>query len=114
MNKEFITIDKLVNSIEQYNPNTNVELITKAYNKALSAHRGQKRLSGEDYIIHPINVAQILTSLEMDDETICAALLHDVLEDTDTTYEEIEELFDKSIADLVDGVTKLRESAIYK
>jgi len=107
MNKEFITIDKLINSIKEYNPNTNVELITKAYNVALNAHNGQKRLSGEDYIIHPINVAQILTTLEMDDETICAALLHDVLEDTDVDYTKMEKEFGKVIADLVDGVTKL-------
>lgn len=107
MNREQITIDTLIDNIKKYNPDTNEQLIRKAYEVASKAHEGQKRLSGEDYIIHPLNVAQILTTLEIDDESICAALLHDVIEDTSLTYEDVEKEFGTSIADLVDGVTKL-------
>lgn len=71
MNREQITIDTLIDNIKKYNPNTNEQLIRKAYEVAAKAHEGQKRLSGEDYIIHPLNVAQILTTLEIDDESIC-------------------------------------------
>lgn len=107
MNREQITIDTLITNIKKYNPDTNEQLIRKAYEVAEKAHEGQKRLSGEDYIIHPLSVAQILTTLEIDDESICAALLHDVIEDTSLTYEDVEKEFGTSIADLVDGVTKL-------
>ncbi len=83
------------------------ELITKAYNKCVSAHGDQKRASGEPFYMHPIAVAVILVSLGMDSECISAALLHDVVEDTEATYDDIKAEFGQSIADLVDGVTKL-------
>lgn len=93
---------------KQYNDNKeNWALISKAYQFALRAHAGQKRISGEPYIIHPLGVAYILADLELDLITIIAALLHDVLEDTPYQYEEIEEEFGEEVASLVDGVTKL-------
>ena len=101
-------LDKLIYEIEKYNPNTNEDLIKKAFNYANDAHKGQKRKSGEEYIIHPLNVALILTELEVDDQTICAALMHDVLEDTHITYEQMESEFGTEITELVNGVTKLK------
>lgn len=100
-------LESLLQKIAQYNPEANVEVITKAYNYAYEGHKNQYRKSGEQYIIHPVEVAKILAELEMDTDTIAAGLLHDVLEDTDVTYEKMEEEFGKIIADLVDGVTKL-------
>lgn len=85
----------------------NLELIYKAYDFAVNAHEGQMRNSGEPYIVHPIEVAFILADLELDITTIAAGLLHDVIEDTDVTYDQLMENFGKEIADLVDGVTKL-------
>lgn len=82
-------------------------LIQKAYNFALKAHEGQKRVSGDSFIIHPLGVALILSDLELDLVTIVTGLLHDVLEDTLVSYEEIEEEFGEEVASLVDGVTKL-------
>lgn len=101
-------LDRLIDSIKKYNKNTNIELIEKAFNLAKEKHKGQVRNSGEEYIIHPVEVSIILASLEMDDETICAGLMHDVLEDTDYTKEEMESKFGKEITALVDGVTKLK------
>lgn len=101
-------LDRLIDSIKKYNKNTNIELIEKAFNLAKEKHKGQVRNSGEEYIIHPVEVSIILASLEMDDETICAGLMHDVLEDTDYTKEEMESEFGKEITALVDGVTKLK------
>ncbi len=85
----------------------NMELIDKAYQLANGAHQGQKRLSGEPYIIHPLAVACILVELGMDSESVVGGLLHDVVEDTDYTLEDIRKLFGKEIANLIDGVTKL-------
>lgn len=82
--------------------------IYRAYEVAKKLHDGQMRKSGEPYIIHPINVAYILTELKADSDTICAGLLHDTLEDTDISYEELSNLFNPTIANLVDGVTKIR------
>lgn len=98
---------KLVESIHRYHPSTNLSLVEKAYQIASDAHREQKRKSGEPYIIHPLSVAIILADLELDKESIVAALLHDVVEDTDVTIEEISRIFGEEIALLVDGVTKL-------
>lgn len=103
-----VTIDDIIEKeIENYGPNTDVELIKKAYNLASEKHGNQCRMSGEPYIIHPMGVAYILAELGLDDETICAALLHDVVEDTDLTHEDLVELFGDSIAEMVAGVTKL-------
>ncbi len=83
------------------------EIVVKAYNLANAAHKGQMRLSGEPYVIHPIEVATILVDIGMDTATIAAALLHDVVEDTTTSYEDIEKEFGHEVAELVEGVTKL-------
>ncbi|MCT4605401.1 MAG: bifunctional (p)ppGpp synthetase/guanosine-3',5'-bis(diphosphate) 3'-pyrophosphohydrolase [Marinisporobacter sp.] len=100
-------LENLLAQIQQYNPNSNMSLIIKAYNFAEAAHEGQVRKSGEKYFIHPVEVAKILVQLDMDDATIIAGLLHDVIEDTKYEYEEIKKEFSEEIAILVEGVTKL-------
>ena len=98
---------ELIASVKKYHPSTDISLIEKAYKTADTAHKGQVRKSGEAYIIHPLCVAIILAELELDKETIVAGLLHDVVEDTVMTAEEIASEFSEEIALLVDGVTKL-------
>ena len=98
---------ELINSVLKYHPSTDISMIEKAYKVASEAHEGQKRKSGEPYIIHPLCVAIILADLELDKETIVAGLLHDAVEDTWMTYEEVENEFGSEVAILVDGVTKL-------
>ena len=98
----------LVSRVQKYHPSDDISLIEKAYNLACEAHKTQVRKSGEPYIVHPLCVSIILADLEMDKETIAAGLLHDVVEDTIYTSEEIEELFGADVALLVDGVTKLQ------
>ena len=109
--KEFESPEKLyqelIASVRKYHPSTDISLIEKAYNIAYEAHKGQVRKSGEPYIIHPLCVAIILAELELDKETIVAGLLHDVVEDTVMTDEEIKQEFGAEVALLVDGVTKL-------
>ncbi|MBU5336457.1 RelA/SpoT family protein [Intestinibacter bartlettii] len=100
-------LQEILDKIKKYAPNADVTPVIKAYELAKSAHAGVFRKSGEPYIIHPIAVANILADLELDMEVIAAGLLHDVVEDTPYTYEDIKDLFGKDIADLVDGVTKL-------
>ncbi len=102
-------LENLISKIEEYNPHGDMKLIIKAYNFAESAHAGQLRNSGERFFVHPFNVAMILAELNMDTATIAAALLHDVLEDTDVTYETLAKEFGEEIANLVDGVTKLKK-----
>ena len=102
-------LDKLISKIKQYNSNADVDLITRSYHFANNAHEGQLRNSGEKYIIHPVHVALILAELNMDTATIAAGLLHDVIEDTTITYENMVSEFGKEVADLVDGVTKLKK-----
>lgn len=105
-----VTIEDLINKVRTYIDNEkDIELIKKAYDYASCKHFGQKRITGDDYIIHPLNVALILTDNNADTYTICAGLLHDVLEDSDATYEEMEKLFGKEITSLVDGVTKINK-----
>lgn len=101
-----MTINDLLKNLKNYKEE-DIELIKKAYEYANCLHGNQTRQSGEPYIIHPLNVAYILSDLNADRDTICAALLHDTLEDTDTTKEELENLFNEDIANLVDGVTKI-------
>ncbi len=101
-----ITLEDLLEKIREYNP-TEVENIKKAYEYALKLHDGQMRQSGEPYISHPLNVAYILSEMKADKDTICAGLLHDTLEDTNITKEDISHDFNQNIANLVDGVTKL-------
>ena len=98
---------ELINSVLKYHPSTDISMIEKAYKVASEAHEGQKRKSGEPYIIHPLCVAIILADLELDKETIVAGLLHDAVEDTWMTYEEVEKEFGSEVALLVDGVTRL-------
>ena len=97
----------LIARIRKYHPSTDVSLIEKAYKLAVEAHGDQRRKSGEPYIIHPLWVAIILADLEMDKETIAAGMLHDVVEDTKFTEEDIRKEFGAEVALLVDGVTKL-------
>ncbi|GAW29204.1 MULTISPECIES: bifunctional (p)ppGpp synthetase/guanosine-3',5'-bis(diphosphate) 3'-pyrophosphohydrolase [unclassified Carboxydocella] len=97
----------LVRKIRNFNPQADLSLVEKAYQKAAAAHAGQVRQSGEPYISHPLAVAYILAQLELDLVTIAAALLHDVVEDTEVTLEEIRQEFGDEVALLVDGVTKL-------
>ena len=98
---------ELIERVRKYHPSDDISLIEKAYHVAMKAHEGQFRRSGEPYIIHPLYVAIILADLEMDKETIAAGLLHDVVEDTIFTKDEIEKEFGPDVALLVDGVTKL-------
>ncbi|MEG1992825.1 MAG: bifunctional (p)ppGpp synthetase/guanosine-3',5'-bis(diphosphate) 3'-pyrophosphohydrolase [Acetivibrio sp.] len=104
-----ILYDQLISSIRSYHPSADLSLIEKAYELASNAHKEQYRKSGEPYIIHPICVCIILASLELDKETIVAGLLHDVVEDTIITSEQVTELFGEEVALLVDGVTKLTQ-----
>ena len=101
-----MTINDLLEVIKSYNPDE-VEIIRRAYEYAEELHKGQYRQSGEPYIMHPLSVAYILAEMHADRDTVCAGLLHDTIEDTDTTKEDIAEAFNKNIANLVDGVTKL-------
>ena len=102
-----VTIDMILEAVKSYQPNADADLIRRAYELADAAHKGQKRVSGEDYISHPLAVAKILTDLQIDDITISAAILHDVVEDTTYTLDEMRERFGEEVAMLIDGVTKL-------
>ena len=103
--KTEITIESLIKKISTYTK-VDLDLIEKAYYYAKEHHANQKRESGEDYIVHPLAVAYILAGMHADSATLCAALLHDVIEDTSATYEDIKNNFNNEIAYLVDGVTK--------
>lgn len=101
-----LTLENLLEKVKSYHP-YGIDKIKCAYEYADQLHSGQFRQSGEPYISHPLNVAYILAELHADIDTICAGLLHDTLEDTNTTYEEIKEIFGEEVAILVDGVTKI-------
>ena len=111
--KEFITPEELyqelIERVQKYHPSDDISMIEKAYKIAYEAHKNQLRKSGEPYIIHPLNVASILASLEMDKETIVAGILHDVVEDTVMTDEDLRREVGEDVALLVDGVTKLEK-----
>ena len=107
---ENITIEKLIDCVKEYDNNVeDANLIRSAYEYAYRKHFSQKRITGDDYITHPLNVAWILTDVKADGEAIAAALLHDTIEDSDSTYEEIKELFGVNVANIVDGVTKINK-----
>ena len=101
------TIKEIIERVKKNKRWPDVKLIQKAYNYALEKHGTQLRKSGEPYIIHPTNVAYTIAELGLDEQTICAALLHDVVEDTDVTNEDIKKQFGEEIAEMVAGVTKL-------
>ncbi|MFB2594278.1 bifunctional (p)ppGpp synthetase/guanosine-3',5'-bis(diphosphate) 3'-pyrophosphohydrolase [Paracoccus sp. p4-l81] len=100
-------VEDLLSLVRNYNPRSNEDLIRRAYAYGLAAHEGQTRHSGEAYFSHPIAVAAILTEMRLDDSTLVTALLHDTIEDTRSTFSEVEAQFGTEIAELVDGVTKL-------
>jgi GTP diphosphokinase / guanosine-3',5'-bis(diphosphate) 3'-diphosphatase len=102
-----IGVTQLLNKLESYLPPAQVDRVRDAYEFGAQAHQGQKRLTGEPYIAHPVAVADILADLHMDAQTIVAAILHDVIEDTPTVKDEIAERFGADVAELVDGVSKL-------
>lgn len=104
-------LSNLIEKIDQNCNNVDKDFVIKAYNFALKAHENQKRESGEPYINHPVDVACILAEMGMDTSTITAGILHDVIEDTNFSYEDITNLFSKEVADLVEGVTKLEKIA---
>lgn len=102
-----IDVEDLIALVRNYNPRTNADLIRRAYAYGMAMHEGQFRKSGEPYFTHPVAVAAILTEQRLDDATIVTALLHDTIEDTKSTYTEVERNFGTEVAELVDGVTKL-------
>ncbi len=100
-------LQQILDKVAAYDPDANLDLITRAYLYASKAHENQKRISGDPYISHPVEVALILADIEMDVASVCAALLHDVVEDTIVTYQDVVKNFGEEIALLVEGVTKL-------
>ncbi len=98
---------KLIEEVKSYNPNSNFKLIDKAYKTAFEAHKNQRRASGEPYVVHCIEVARIIATLELNSKTIAAALLHDIIEDTQYTAKDIKEMFGAEVALIVEGVSKL-------
>lgn len=100
-------LDDLLKKVKAYTPDLNPEMITKAYEFAKEKHEGQTRVSGEPYYTHPMEVAVILADMRMDEPTIVTAILHDTLEDTSATFDEVAKKFSKEVADLVNGVSKL-------
>lgn len=101
--------EKIEKTIKGYHPSDNIEILKKAYDYAYNAHKDQKRLSGEPFVVHPLNVALILAGLNLDKETIVAGLLHDVVEDTERSIDDISKEFGEEVAFLVDGVTKIED-----
>ena len=104
-----INNDELINKVRSYNKFLNQTTIRKAYDFALNAHKNQKRMSGDPYVIHPVAVADILSDLKLDSATIVTGLLHDTIEDTKATYDIVLKEFGKEVADLVEGVTKISQ-----
>ena len=102
-----VRLEDIVERIQTYNPDADVDLLRRAYIFSAKAHQGQTRLSGESYLIHPIEVAAILANLKLDAATVAAGLLHDTIEDTTATSEELKEIFGNEVMGLVDGMTKL-------
>src|SRR5688500_18559563 len=106
---EIATLQTICDTVNKYYPEAKHDLIKKAYQFTDEAHRGQLRASGEPYMVHPAAVAQTLADLRLDIPSIVTGLLHDTVEDTHATLEQIEKEFGKDISELVDGVTKLSQ-----
>ncbi len=104
-----LRLSDIIELVRRYHPQADFDLLRKAYVYSAKVHAGQVRKSGEPYLVHPLEVAKILAELKLDEASICTGLLHDTVEDTLATVEEIEQLFGKEIAHLVDGVTKLSQ-----
>ncbi len=104
-----VLFSEILKMLKAVNPDADTEMVERAYKLAKAKHEGQVRKSGDPYIIHPVEVAYIAAQLSLDVNAVSACLLHDVVEDTDSTYEDIEKLFGKTVAELVDGVTKLKQ-----
>src|SRR5256714_12931697 len=100
-------VDELIAAVEAYNPDVDRDLLARAFAFAARAHAGQHRRSGDDFIFHPFGAAKICAELRLDEQTIAAALLHDVVEDTDAGSDDVRAEFGDEIAQLVEGVTKL-------
>jgi len=108
-----IRLKDISDKVLSYHPEPGIELIEKAYVFSAQVHKGQLRLSGEPYLTHPLEVADLLADLKLDDVSVATGLLHDTVEDTHTTLETIEEFFGQEIASLVDGVTKISRISAY-
>ncbi|MBI3634811.1 MAG: bifunctional (p)ppGpp synthetase/guanosine-3',5'-bis(diphosphate) 3'-pyrophosphohydrolase, partial [Candidatus Rokubacteria bacterium] len=104
-------LKSLIDEIPKYQPGADLDLLHRAYQFSAASHQGQQRASGEPYLSHPLEVANLLVGFKMDATTVTAGLLHDVLEDTKTTKGDLEREFGKEIAELVEGVTKLGKLA---
>ncbi|HTB71871.1 MAG TPA: HD domain-containing protein, partial [Polyangiaceae bacterium] len=102
-----LQVEHLIQRVKAYQPSVDSELIQRAYDYSFRMHAGQTRKSGQPYIVHPVGVAGILADLRLDAASVCAGLLHDVVEDTLATTDEIQKEFGTEVAELVDGVTKL-------
>src|SRR5512135_3529587 len=100
-------LDQILSEVAGYHPGADLQMVRKAYDFAAAAHEGQTRKSGDPYVTHPLSVASIIAELKLDVASVCAGLLHDCVEDTSATVEQLGEIFGKEIAFLVDGVTKL-------
>jgi len=109
-----VRLEEILEKVVAYNPSADLDVIKKAYVFSGVVHQGQTRVSGEPYLNHPLEVANILTSLKMDAASIATGLLHDTVEDTHTTIEKIEEVFGAEVANLVDGLTKLSRMTFEK
>ncbi len=108
----FLTVDALIERVKAYDPSVDAEMIARAYQFCKDSHGDQMRHSGDPYYKHPVAVAGILASLHMDVQSVCTALLHDVLEDTGATFDDLTNMFGIEIAELVDGVTKLGKAKL--
>ncbi len=107
-----LRINDIVDRVLSYNPNADVDLIRKAYVFSAKVHIGQVRLSGEPYLIHPLEVTGILTQMKLDAASVATGLLHDTVEDTLTTLKDIQENFGEEVAQLVDGLTKISKISL--
>lgn len=102
-----LRLNDIIDKVQSYHPNADLDLIKKAYVYSAKAHQGQVRKSGEPYLIHPLEVSDLLADMKLDEYAICAGILHDTIEDTLATAAELEQLFGREVAEIVDGVTKL-------